>query len=117
MVSAKGKTGAELLKILKERINNTEAQELQNARLALFEITKKRVMEHPLNSLKEKFQATLNKHKIKAATIAISTPEMQALALGEATTETWFELASLSKTFASAFAIEYFSENGISIEA
>jgi malate synthase len=116
LVSAKGKSGEELLSVLKSRINNTEAQELDNARIALFEITKKRVLEHPLNSLNENFQKTLEKHKIHGAMIAIATPDIQTVALGDSSSETWFELASLSKTFASAFAIEYFTKNNISIE-
>jgi malate synthase len=116
LVSAKGKSGEELLSILKTRINNSEAQELDLARAALFEITKKRVMDHPLNSLKEKFQQVFLKHKIHGAMIAISTPNIQTVCLGECTPTTWFELASLSKTFGSAFAIEYFSKNKISIE-
>lgn len=116
LISAKGKSGEELLSVLKERINNTEEVELKNARIALFEITKKRVLEHPLNILSEKFQRALEKHKIKGAMISISTPEIQTVCLGDSTPETWFELASLSKTFASAFAIEYFAKNNISIE-
>lgn len=116
LVSAKGKSGVELLEILKSRINNSEAQELDNARAALFEITKKRVLEHPLNSLGTKFQQGLEKHKIKGAMIAIATPEIQTVCLGDSTPHTWFELASLSKTIASAFAIEYFTKNNISIE-
>lgn len=116
LVSAKGKSGEELLVVLKNRINNSEEEELENARIALLEITKKRVLEHPLNSLSEKFKHSLEKHQIKAATIAIATPEIQTVCLGESSPETWFELASLSKTFASAFAIEYFIKNNISLE-
>jgi malate synthase len=116
LVSAKGKSGEELLSVLKSRINNTEVEELENARAALFEITKKRVLEHPLNSLNEKFQQILKKHQIHGAMISISTPEIQTICLGESTPDTWFELASLSKTFASAFSIEYFTKNNISIE-
>ncbi|MBC7429840.1 MAG: serine hydrolase [Bacteriovorax sp.] len=116
LVSAKGKSGEELLGILKIRINNSEAQELDNARTALFEITKKRVLELPLNSLNEKIQQSLVKHKIKGAMIAIATPDVQAVCLGDSTPATWFELASLSKTFCSAFAIEYFTKKNIPIE-
>ncbi|MBY0412606.1 MAG: serine hydrolase, partial [Bdellovibrionales bacterium] len=81
-----------------------------------FEITKKRVLEHPLNSLDSKFKVALEKHNIKGAMIAISTPDVQTVSLGDATNDTWFELASLSKTFGSAFAIGYFAKNNISIE-
>lgn len=116
LISAKGKNGEELLHVLKNRIKNTEAQELEHARSALLEITNKRVTEHPPGPLNEKIQQSFIKHKIKGAMIAITTPEIQTVCLGETTAETWFELASLSKTFASAFAIEYFTKHNISIE-
>jgi allantoicase len=56
------------------------------------------------------------KHKVNAAQISISTSDfnIQDLAFG-AGTKTWFELASLSKTVASAFAIEYFAKKKISL--
>ena len=117
LVSAKGKSGEELLEILKARINNSEGMELGNAKTALLEITKKRIAEHPLNNLSELFQASLKKHKIKSSMIAISTPNIQTICLGDCDEATWFELASLSKTFACAFAVDYFTKNQISIHA
>lgn len=117
LVSAKGKSGVELLAILKKRLANSESEELENARVALYEITQKRVQEHPLNLLNINIRDLQNKYNIKSANIAIATPEIQSLYLGENTQGMWFELASLSKTFASAFAIEYFLKCKISLES
>lgn len=116
LISAQDKSGAELLKSLKMRLSHNESQELELARMALFEITKKRIQKYPLNSLRENIHAILLKHNIKDVSIAIATPEIQALTYGEVNPETRFEIASLSKSFASFFAIEYFSNTGISIE-
>jgi malate synthase len=116
LVSAKGKSGSELLSILKERINNSEKAELDNARKALLEITLKRIAEHPLNNLWDKIQKAAALHRIKAAQIAISSPGTQLITLGEANDNTYFEFASLSKTVASAIAIETFWKMGFSLE-
>ena len=114
LVSAQGKTGAELLKLLKERINNTLESEMNNARLALWEITKKRVLDHPINSLHEHLLKAFNNHGIDGAQISIMIPEgIQCLTFGSAHKKTWFEMASLSKTVGSAFAMEYFKSKHI----
>lgn len=116
LISAKGKTGSEMLAALNERMNNSEVQELENARQALWEITQKRMLAHPLNLVMPSLEAALKKHKINAAQIAIiNNHEIQQITLGSATPSTWFEMASLSKTVASAFAIEYFSTRNISL--
>jgi malate synthase len=117
LISAQGKTGKELLAALSTRMENTLPQELDNARTALWEITKKRIQAHPLNNLQETLEAALLKHQVKGAQICITTgpTSLQTLALGQATTRTWFELASLSKTIASCFAIEYFRKAGLSL--
>ncbi len=113
LVSAAGKSGKELLAVIKERINNHESLELENAKMALWEITKKRLLTHPLNQLSEKLSGAYKKHGVKAAQISIITPEgIQELSYGTSK-EVWFELASLSKTLGSAFAIEYFTKRGI----
>ena len=116
LISAKGKTGSELLDHLKKRMNNSEAEELKNAREALLEITLKRMSEHPLNLLHDKIQKALALHKIKGAQIAVCSPGLQSLAFGEANNEMYFEYASLSKTVASAFAIDLLQKHGISTE-
>jgi malate synthase len=117
LVSAHGKTGTELLDILKSRMDNTPEVELNNAKTQLWLITKKRMSSQPINTLQEKLEASFKKHGIKGAQISLSTAnfKFQDLALGDCSTSTWFELASLSKTVASAFALEYFKSKNISL--
>lgn len=117
LISAQGKSGTELLAALKERSNNTEAQELDHARNALWEITQKRMKAHPWNNLANKIEAALKKHKIEAAQVTIlnGSAHQQDLSFGNCTNSTWFEMASLSKTVGSAFAIEYFASKGIAL--
>src|SRR6185312_7314221 len=71
-------------------------------------------------------QLLLGRHKVIGAQIAVTTGHGGAQTLcfgqrrkgGEAVTpRTWFELASLSKTVASAFALEYFATNNIRLDA
>ncbi|MCP4911717.1 MAG: serine hydrolase [Oligoflexia bacterium] len=123
LVSAKGKSGEEMLTILKERFENTEETELENARAALFEITKKRINEFPLDNSKKKLSDLLNEYQIAGASLSFSNgiDAIQALSLGElkkgipAKDDSLFEIASLSKTIGSALAIEYFTEKKISL--
>lgn len=114
LISAAGKTGAEMLAVLKERLSNTYEQELENAKKALFEITKKRLQAHPFTSLREDIEAAFRKHKINAAQLTVKdATASQTFALGKAGLQTWFEMASLSKSVGSAFAIEYFLKKNI----
>ncbi len=117
LISAQGKSGKVLLTALNERMQNSSAQELENARSALWEISRKRFETHPLNQLSQALAAALEKHKIHSAQVCISTGlnSFQSLALGQATNQTWFEVASLSKSVASCFAIEYFKRAKISL--
>ncbi len=116
LVSAAGKTGSELLETLKSRLNNPPPEELVNARKALLEITQKRMALHPLNHLFSEIEESRRKHGIESAQVTIITKSgHQNLAFGNADKSTWFELASLSKCVASAFAIEYFRQKGISL--
>lgn len=125
LVSAQGKTGSELLSILNERIHHSSEVELQNARKELWIITKKRMSAHPINTLNQKIQEIAKKHKITGAQIAISSgaDSIQSITYGQrihngpsVTQKTWFEVASLSKTIGSAFAIEYFAGKKISLD-
>ena len=113
LISAKGKTGKEMLEVLNQRINNSEQEELQNARLALWEITKKRF------DAVDEIATLKNKYGIKDCQLSFSTEEFttQVLNYGQATKDTFFEVASLSKSVASAFAIEYLSSKGIDLES
>lgn len=121
LISAKGKSGKELLQALLERLDHSRDEEMRNARLALWEISRKRFAEHPLDRLKENIEEIRRKHGITGAGVAVADGgHIQTLAFGEAAksrrpvgTDTWFELASLSKTVGSAFAVEYFRKKKI----
>lgn len=116
LISAAGKSGPELLSALKTRLNNSEEEELKNAKEALLEITLKRMKAHPFNSLFNDIESARVKHEIIASQVTIITPRgHQNLAFGKADKNTWFEMASLSKSVGSAFALEYFAKNGISL--
>ncbi len=119
LISAKGKTGTELLKALETRMTNSFEQELDNARAALWEISAKRFEDNAKTSLQTKIQSLLLKNKVKNAQISIATDaaSFQNLNLGDGTKiTTWFELASLSKTVATCFSVEYFKTKNISLE-
>jgi malate synthase len=118
LVSAAGKSGTELLSILKTRIHNSKDEEIKNAQLALWEITKKRISLHPLNGLHENLKDAFKKQGIHDAQITIMTSshDHQTLSFGSCDKSTYFEMASLSKSVASAFAIEYFKKKNISLE-
>ena len=122
LVSAKDKTGLEILTLLKERLNNTLEQELQNAKKALWEITSKRMLASPIDTLKTNLENILKKHHVTGAMLSLSTghQKIQNIYLGESirgkkevSEKSWFEMASLSKTIASCFAIEYFIKKNI----
>jgi len=124
LISAKGKSAEELLKALQTRIHNSESEELNNARNALWEITFKRMTEHPLNNLDKILFDLKNKHKIVGTQIALSSSlkHSQAFSLGElekgkvlVTNNSWFELASLSKTVACAFSYDFLQTRKIPI--
>lgn len=116
LVSAQGKTGKELLSILKERINRAEKEELDAAREALKEITKKRLLGERLDNLYADIEKLREAHKIPAAALSLSEGKIQSLEWGEADCKTKFQVASLSKSVASAFAIEFFTKAKISLD-
>lgn len=115
LISAKGKSGAFLKEKLEERMNNDLKTELENARTALYEITKKRVDAEPYSDLKKKIEALKAKYDIKKAQICVV--DSTTLSLGDCDNRTHFQIASLSKTLGSAFALEYFKEKGIALES
>jgi allantoicase/malate synthase len=115
LVSAKGKSGDELLTILKSRINNSLEQEIANAKLALFEITRKRIIEHPLDQIETNIHLICEKHHIPALSLSLTDGHgLQALT-HKTDANVLFEIASLSKTLASAFALEFFQQEKISL--
>jgi allantoicase/malate synthase/CubicO group peptidase (beta-lactamase class C family) len=124
LVPAKGRSGKELLQVLHTRIANSKEQEIENAKEALWQISLKRFNEHPIDNLIEKLESLRQKYNVVGASIAVSANfKTQFIALGTdkksgkpLTESTAFELASLSKTIASAFAIEYFKNKNISLD-
>jgi malate synthase len=125
LVSAKDKSAHELLEVLKLRLKRTTLVELNEAREALWHITNKRLTANPHDSVIKTLQDVLARHKITGASISVNSgAHTQVISLGEAvhgkrpvTSSTKFEIASLSKTFASAYALEYFRKKGIALEA
>ena len=115
-MSAQGKTGKELLATLKERLPKTEAQELDAAREALVQITLKRLVGSPHDQMLDKLEGLRVKHKVPAAQISVMDHGSQVVHLGVAS-QSMFQVASLSKTVASAFALEFFREKQIPIDA
>jgi malate synthase len=114
LISAQGKSGQEMLDKLKERYENDESTEIENARSALLEITLKRLQASLQDDLYAKIHEAFKRQKIDSAQVTlINKGHLQNLIFGKTTQETWFEMASLSKTVASAFAIEFFSKRGI----
>jgi malate synthase len=124
LISAQGRTPAQLKAALEDRIKNDPDVELDHARAALWEITEKRLghLENPLAGL-------ARSHGIIGASIAINTPgtgggpATQVLHVGESarggravTDTTQFQLASLSKTLAAAFVMEYFRGRGVPLD-
>ena len=118
LISAKGKTGRELLEALVARSASSPGHEIENARQALLEISLKRFSEKPFSSLIDKIERIRKKYDVNAVSLSISAvgSHVQELSFGDCKKNTWFELASLSKTLASAFAIEYFTEKDVSLE-
>jgi malate synthase len=124
LISAQGKSGSELLTALRERIGNPVDVEMENARTALWEISKKRIAASARTDLKSNLEQLLKKHGVTGASIALSSRDhIQSLCFGESVRgrarvepQTLFEIASLSKTVGSAFAIEYFRRKGIALD-
>lgn len=120
LISAKGRSALEIREKLRTRLQQTPEQELEQARLALWEIARHRLEGAPQQSLKN-IEAARHRHGIVGAAVAInSRGHTQVLCLGESVkgqspikSETQFELASLSKTIATAFALEYLREKKI----
>lgn len=127
LVSAQGKTGAELLALLETRLHNTSAQELEHARAALWEIALKRLKERSDRDLRGRLLGTLLRHGVKGAQVTVCAPgpdgvTAQDFHLGERDRDhhrvgprTRFEIASLSKTIASCCALEFFRARGIAL--
>lgn len=124
LISAKDKTADEILSALKSRLERSFPDELNAAREALWEITRKRLLEKPPDNWRNKINELLEKHKIIGASVSINNSNhTQTLSFGDrrkgegsVQSDTLFELASLSKPLASAFCLEYFKKNNIPLD-
>ena len=121
LISAQGKSSAELLGALNSRMKNQRSRELRAAADALSEIAIKRLRKVETSSpnvfSREKVDALREQYKINAVSIAVNQGlSPQNLVSGAATPNTFFQLASLSKTLATAFALDYFAKNKIPLE-
>lgn len=126
LVSAKGKTAVDLVEDIKKRINNTEKQELENAKKALLEITLKRIDAHPLGDFKKKDLTDVFENSgVTGVQIAVSSGkgQIQTIAMGTrdlknpVTESTKFQIASLSKTYASILTHGFFRKNNLSLNS
>lgn len=117
LISAQGRSGEEMLAQLRERLGNTTEQELVNARQALWQITQKRMGTAPRAT--DRLDELRKKHKVNAAQIAVSLAgHAQSLVFGEGVSaSTPFQIASLSKMLASAFACEHFARAGLGLNS
>lgn len=118
LISAKGKTGPEMLAILKERFANTEEQEMTNAKLALVSITTNRLKQDSRPSLTQRLNNLSKEFKVSEASFSIQREYgySQEISLGDIDKKTWLQFASLSKSVATAFSIEFLKSHGISLE-
>ncbi len=117
LISAQGKSGEQMLTQLKERIGNPTEKELVHARQALWQITQKRMGVAP--RALEKLEELRKKHRVVAAQIAVSCGRhAQSLVFGEGVEHsTPFQIASLSKMLATAFACEHFARAGMGLNS
>ena len=125
LVSAKNKSAEQILDIMKCRLNNTADSELDIAKEEIWQITEKRMRNQPIDTLHADFTHLLNKYSVTGAQISISTghDQIQTVCVGDAirhqkpvTAHTWFQMASLSKTVGTCFAIEYFAHKNIPLD-
>ncbi len=124
LISAKDKTADEILLALKTRSTRPFNDELSAAREALWEITRKRMIERPLDDVRAKITDLLEKYRIVGASVSINAFEQtQTLSFGErrrgeghVQADTMFEIASLSKPLASAYCLEFFKKNNIELD-
>tara|TARA_B110001454_G_scaffold218991_1_gene249036 strand:- start:74516 stop:79177 length:4662 start_codon:yes stop_codon:yes gene_type:complete len=125
LISAKDKSADEILNALKMRLQRSFQDEIGAAREALWEITRKRMIEHPLDHVRNKISDLLEKYKIVGASVSINAfDSTQTLSFGErrkgeghVQADTMFEIASLSKPLAAAYCLEFFKKNNIALDS
>jgi len=125
LIAAKGKSGTEMLAALKARLAGTPQQELQQAREALWAIARQRLLAFGADEMVDRVRESCRRHGVRAlsASVTVAGGEPQAIVFGErepgkpVSAGTAFEIASLSKTIGSCFAIEHFRAAGVQLDA
>jgi malate synthase len=116
LVSARGRSGEDLLGLLRQRLTQNSETELELAREALWEIARKRLELSAPDALLKELGALQAQHGVRAVSLSISREGAQHEWTFGTERGTRFQLASLSKTIASAFAIEFLARAGIGLE-
>lgn len=125
LVAARGRTSSELLTVLTERLQQPREVEIEGAKAALWQIAQQRIVAEPLDTGLAELSAVRQRHGIAGVQLAICRgSEPQTVCIGESgpggeaiAADTLFEIASLSKTVASAFALEFFAARGIPLSS
>jgi allantoicase/malate synthase/CubicO group peptidase (beta-lactamase class C family) len=123
LMSAKGKNAAQILKVLERRIENSREQERENAKMALFEITKKRMHQTHKNNFWDKIFSDLgisNRTKLPCRGLQLSLTEghqnFQSFWWGEGVQKsTTFQIASLSKSIGAVLALDVLKDYEIEL--
>ena len=125
LIAARGRSGGDMLAALKTRLTGAPQQELQHAREALWAIARQRLLASGADGVIERIHDACRCHGVRglSASVTVEGCEPQAIVFGErghgrpVTADTAFEIASLSKTIGSCFAIEHFRAGGVPLEA
>lgn len=122
LVSAAGKTGPELLTLLKQRIQNKRETELAAAKEALVEITLKRMRSRGFFTAFEDLSMLFERSQLPSLQFSVCQPGHPPQTLAWSKTpgqprEWIYPIASLSKTFATAFALDQLRAHGWTPEA
>lgn len=110
LVSAKDKSADELLRLLEERLKRDQSLEASEAKKQLLIIAQKR-----LGSSQPRFLSHQNVCEINQAQISVFNPQGERHFFQNCSKKTLFQVASLSKSVASAFSIEFFKSHGIEL--
>ncbi len=129
LISARGKSGTELLSALESRLLNTRDEEFETAKQELWSISLKRLRPLHEEGLSARIERIRMRHGVPGAQIALRRPSrmhasgIEALASGSIDSKgtptshsDLFEIASLSKTLASVFALETFQSKGVPLD-
>ena len=126
LISAKDKSGPELLQALNARILRTREEEFETAKKELWSISLKRLQPLFEESLGTRLEQIRKRHGVAGFQISLSGKGagVQSLVSGTArsdgtlvTPDTLFEIASLSKSIGTAFALDQFQKTGIPLDS